>query len=238
MKLATPFDELPDRFEKGLVGGAGSGQLLSVARRAGQMGQALLLRAGRVCRVTDADLVAQEDGTAPQAGADAAAEDLTVTRLLHGFPASVTTSGGVTIQDDAIDTVNQVFLQMVHRVAMSLDGHRSLAQRAAAGGRHRNPPIVGRRRRPEPARMAHGSATFLAAGGNRRPGGRFGRVGRVGRLLLRSRELGLPLQLQFQFDLLQFEIVGKTVPQPCGLRNRRVTVENVIEGDLCHNGCD
>jgi hypothetical protein len=65
----------------------------------------------------------QEEGTAAEPWSDATAEDLPFGSLLHRRPASVTTSGDMTVQDGAIDSLYQIFLQLIQWLEIWLRRH-------------------------------------------------------------------------------------------------------------------
>ena len=106
----------------------------------------------------------------------------------------------MTEQGDVRAPRNEVLLKMISRVLRRVDADRPTAVWTVRRGGHLDEGIVFSRRGAEPAGMAHRSATLARLSLRRALGGRA--LGCAGLSLAIRRELGLPLQLEFEFQTL------------------------------------
>jgi hypothetical protein len=133
---------------------------------------------------------------------NATPQKLALTGLLQPIAAFVAPGGGMTIEHNAILIVDHVFLEMFGWGKSLVERHVTSAVRATARRQHIDGPIVFRWCFPIPAGMPVGCATFLLGRGH--IGCRFAGGGLIACFLLVCGEPGLPFELQFEFDLIQF----------------------------------
>jgi hypothetical protein len=155
--------------------------------------------------VADADVISQKDGQGPHSRPNAAAQNFAGAGLLDKPAAATATSDRVMEARRLVSMIHDVFLEVIVWVGVFVKPHLALAVRAGLGRRDENELIVDGGCRAKPTRMPDRRPALACRFGVGGCGGLGGvLVLSVGFVFAAASEFVLPLQLQFQADLVEF----------------------------------